>query len=60
VKPYEKCFPPLAEFKATEDENFNHSSTICRTYGAGTGIGQKGMFFKGLEVLGLEIGRGLL
>jgi len=22
-------------FKAKEDDNFNHPSTICRTYGAG-------------------------
>jgi hypothetical protein len=62
----------LAGFKTKAGENFNHPSTICRTYGAGrhtlslsrinppkiggglkfesnTGIGQKGVFFKGLQ-----------
>ena len=29
---FEKC--PIS-FKFKEDENFNHPSTICRTYGAG-------------------------
>jgi hypothetical protein len=27
--------PAIAGFKFKEGENFNHPSTICRTYGAG-------------------------
>jgi len=48
---FEKC---SILFKAKEGEKINHPSTICRTYGAGAGIGQKGAFCKGLDSIGIH------
>jgi len=36
--------------KVKEGENFNHPSTIFRSYGASAEIGQKGAFCKGLNL----------
>ena len=62
ASPVKSLFNIEPGFKAKKGKNFNHSSTICRTYWAGihrvfrglkfkpdAEIGQKGAFSKGLK-----------